>query len=309
MAARTPRKTGNSTDERTVHQGAAPDPTEAMRAALSIFSENAEGVQDWKDLNVYGKIAAISGYIGRIPKNGHNNFHNYDYVLESDLVEAVRSYLSAARILVFVEHFRVHDVHLFENQREGKQRDILTDNVVVYRVVDGTSGESFTFEVNAQGSDPRDKGSNKASTSAMKFAYMRLFNISSGEDAEGDEQGDARAALGAGAPQVNVTRSNVEGEVARGGHQEFASGAQIRAISTKSNQLNLGAIGLVVVIKNVLGATIELPDDEKAQSKVLADFLKGSKSEDAGKVIYALDEAIKASAGANDAASDDGEPL
>lgn len=308
MAARKTRTSGSSTDERTVHQGAAPDPTEALRAALQIFSEGPDGMQDWKDLNIHGKIAAISGYLSRIPKNGFNHFNKYPYVLESDLVEAVRFYLAAARILVFPEEFRVHTVYTFEGQlRDGKQRDILTDNIVVYRVVDGLSGESFTFEVNGQGSDPRDKGSNKASTSAMKFAYMRLFNISSGEDAEGDDEGDARAALGdVQKPQVNVSESRVEGNTERGGHQEFASGAQIRAISAKSNQLNLGAAGLVALIKKVLDAEVVLPEDEKEHGPTIAAFLKVQKSEDAGKIIYALDEAIKAVAPAG---ADDGEPV
>jgi ERF superfamily len=298
MAARGQRKSGNDNDERVVKQGPPPDPTTSIAAAMEIFSEDHEGNPDWKSLNLYGKLAAISGYIPRIPKNGHNNFNNYNYVLESDLVEAVRFLLSAARILIFPESFRLHEVHTFEGQlRDGKQRDILTDSIIVYRAVDGYNGDSFTFEVNAQGSDPRDKGANKASTSAMKFAYMRLLNISSGEDAEGDEKGDEREALGSTEPpRVVVSGSNNGGgNVERGGHQEFASGAQIRAISNKSNQLELGAVGLAALIKKVLGTEVQLPQEEgPAQGKALADFLKLQKSEDAGKIVYALDEAINA---------------
>lgn len=306
MAPRGQKRSGNQTDERIVKQGPPPDPTASIAAAMEIFSEDHEGNPDWKELNLYGKLAAISGYIPRIPKNGHNNFNNYDYVLESDLVEAVRFLLAAARILVFPEMFREHTVHTFEGQlRDGKPRDILTDSIIVYRAVDGRTGESFTFEVNAQGSDPRDKGANKASTSAMKFAYMRLLNISSGEDAEGDEEGDARHAQATSQPpNVSVSEPREAGTVERGGRQEFASGAQIRAISQKSNQLNLGAPGLVSVIGKVLGVQLELPEDETQHSKFLGDFLKQTKAEDAGKIIYALDESIKAGGG-----DDAGEPL
>lgn len=305
MAARG-KRSGNETDERSIKQGPAPDPTTALRAALEIFSEGADGEQDWKKLNLHGKIAAISGHLGRIPKNGHNNFNNYDYVLESDLVEAVRYLLAAARILIFPEAFREHTVFTFEGQsREGRPRDILTDSIVVYRVVDGYSGESFTFEVNAQGSDPRDKGANKASTSAMKFAYMRLFNISSGEDAEGDDAGDARAA---GAPNdrpnVTVTTSSAEG-AQRGGHQEKASGAQIRVISQLSNQLGLGGPGLTAVIQNVLGDAIELPQAEGEHSKAIAGYLKEQSGERAGQLVAALQQMATAASGSDD----DGEPV
>jgi hypothetical protein len=306
MAARG-KRSGNETDERVVKQGPAPDPTAAIKAALEIFSEGADGNPDWKSLNLHGKLAAISGFIGRIPKNGFNKFNNYNYVLESDLVEAVRYLLAAARILVFPEHFRLHEVHTFEGQsREGRPRDVLTDSIIIYSAVDGYTGESFTFEVNAQGSDPRDKGANKASTSGMKFAYMRLFNISSGEDAENDETGDARAAgVNGEKPNVTVAPSTVEG-AQRGGHQEKASGAQIRAISNLSNQLSLGAEGLVKVIEKVLGDKIELPAEEPKQGPTIAGYLKEQAAERAGKLVADLQQMASAATVATD---DDGEPV
>jgi len=284
-----------SSDEKVVKHTPAPDPTQALSAAIALFDE------EFEKLSIYGKIATISGYLGRIPKNGHNNFNNYDYVLESDLVEWIKYYLAAARILIFPETFRVHDVYTFEGQlRDGKPRDILTDNIVVYRVVDGRDGESFTFEVNGQGSDPRDKGSNKASTSAMKFAYMRLFNISSGEDAEGDEAGDQRAAVGTGQVEsVKLTESTAEG-AGRGGKQEKASGTQIKAVSNLSNQLDLGAAGLVRVIERILGDKIELPEAETEHSKVLAGYLKERSGEQIGQLIYALNEMVKSATAAGD---------
>ena len=285
-----PRRPTTSTKEKEEHQGPAPDPTATLTAALEIFND------DWaKDLNLYGKIAAISGHLGRIPKNGWNKFNSYAYVLESDLVEAIRWYLSAARILIFTESLREHNVLTFEGQaKEGRSRDILTDNVYVYRVADGKTGESFTFEVNGQGSDPRDKGSNKASTSAMKFAYLRLFNIASGEDAEADVRGEQDEARGSAPAGVTVTPGNVA-DAQRGGKQENATGAQIKAVSNLSNQLNLGGPGLVTVIKSVLGADVELPEDEKEHGKVLAAYLKGLKGEEIGQLIYTLDQTVKAS--------------
>lgn len=288
-----PRKQGNTNDERTVEQGPPPDPSKALSAAIAMFDEGFD------KLNLHGKIATISGHLSRIPKNGHNNFHNYDYVLEADLVEWVKYWLAAARILIYptIREWRVEPV-------QGK--DPRTDVLYEFHVVDGKTGESFTTDALGQGSDPRDKGSNKASTSAMKFAYMRLFNISSGEDAERDEKGDERAASGEVAPvTVSAAVANT-GNVERGGRQEFTSGAQIRAISNKSNQLGLGATGLVGVIKKVIGTDVELPEGDAARSKAISDFLKTTKAEDAGKIIYALDESIKAAAPASD---DDGEPV
>ena len=186
----------------------------------------------------------------------------------------------------------------------GRQRDALTDNIVVYRVTDGRNGETFTFEVNGQGSDPRDKGANKASTSGMKFAYIRLFNIASGEDEpEQDEQGDKDAALaGQGGGQApTVTASSSTTEVQRGGKEVKASKAQITQISHLSNTLSLGAVGLVGVIKKVLDKDVDLGDDENRHGPILAGFLKEQSGEDVGKVIYTLNEMAKASAVVPDA--------
>lgn len=285
-----PRKPSTANKEKVEQQGPAPDPLAAITAALEIFNE------DFHKLKLPGKIAVISGHLGRVPKNGYNKFNDYWYVLESDLVEQIRYYLAAARILIYPKRFISHAVHTFEGftTSSGKMRDILTDNVIEYEVVDGTTGESFTFEVNGQGSDPRDKGSNKASTSAMKFGYLRLFNISSGEDAEEDTRGDQRASedLPSGPPKVSDAKAT---DAQRGGKQANATATQIRAISNLSNKLELGATGLAGVIERVLGDKLELPDnDERKQGEALSKYLLGQTGENAGKLIYALQEMEKA---------------
>jgi hypothetical protein len=286
------RKTTTSSKEKEEHQGPAPDPTQALSAAIALFDE------DFEKLNLRGKIATISGYLGRIPKNGYNKYNDYWYVLESDLVEAIRYYLAAARILIYVKEIRLHEVYTFEtsNQPGQRARDILTDNIYVFEVADGRTAESFTYEANGQGSDPRDKGSNKASTGAMKFGYLRLFNIASGEDEpEGDEAGDAR--VDEAQRPVTVTAGSTPAEqVQRGGKQEKATNQQIKAISNLSNQLQLGALGLVGVIKRILDDTVELPEAEAQHGAALAVYLKEKSGEDVGKLIFALNEMVKAAA-------------
>lgn len=297
-----PRRTPTTQNaEKTETQGPPPDPTQALSAAIAAFDEG------FKDLKLQGKISTISGFLGRIPKNGWNNYNKYNYVLESDLVEHIRYWLAAARILIYqsVKDWRVAETAVRDN-RAGDPR---TDILFTFTVVDGYSGESFSFDMLGQGSDPRDKGANKASTSAMKFAYLRLFNIASGEDAENDEQGDQQADLAASAPVVPMQRqqaptvaaSTAEG-AQRGGVQATTSAPQLRAISNLSNANHLGATGLVGVIKKVLGDDIELPDDAKAASKVLSGYLAKASGEDAGKLIQALQEMAKAAGQVDDGA-------
>jgi len=277
--------------EGTVNQGPAPDPDDAIKAALATFNE------DWAELNLAGKISRISGHLGRIPKNGWNSFNSYPYVLESDLVEAIRYFLAAADILIYpsVVDWRVTD-------GLGKSGDSRTDVLYEFRIVDGKSGETFSFNQLGQGSDPRDKGSNKASTSAMKFAYLRLFNIASGEDAEGDVVGDQRAALGSQDQiPVSVTPSSVEGAQSPGSAESrrYRRKCSPSAVSRCFPRVfgvfrfRIAATGLVGVIEKVLGDKIELPEEEPKQGPVLAAYLKDQKGEDVGKLIYALQEMVK----------------
>src|SRR5678815_106447 len=121
MAPRTPT---TQNKEKAETQGPAPDPTASLAAAIAIFDE------EFDKLKLEGKISAISGYLGRIPKNGYNKFNDYHYVLESDLVEAIRAYLAAARILIYPS-VKDHQLITFEKQPgENRVRDTLTD--VVY---------------------------------------------------------------------------------------------------------------------------------------------------------------------------------
>jgi len=287
-----PRRSATvETKEKRETQGPPPDPTQALQAAIDMFDD------EFKELKLEGKISAISGFLGRVPKNGWNKFNSYAYVLESDLVEHIRYWLAAARILIYqnVKEWRVSETSPTEKRSGDPRTDILYE----FHVVDGRTGERFFFEMLGQGSDPRDKGANKASTSAMKFAYLRLFNIASGEDSEGDEHGDARQAQ-TDIP-VTVTPGSVAPEdVQRGGKQEKASGAQIKQVSNLSNQLALGAVGLVGVIKRVLNDDIDLGDDDTKHGPILAAYLKAKSGEEVGKIIYTLQEMVKAMPGEGD---------
>jgi hypothetical protein len=298
MARAAAKKPSTENEEKVEAQGAPPDPSKALSAAIAAFDD------EFEKLKLEGKIATISGFLGRIPKNGWNKYNKYTYVLESDLVEHIRYWLAAARILIYptIKEWRVSDTVASEKRAGDPRTDILYE----FHVVDGRTGERFVTEALGQGSDPRDKGSNKASTSAMKFAYLRLFNIASGEDAEKDETGDQRTDAAAAAPVVplappgtapaaapTVGASTAEG-AQRGGTQAKTSGAQIKAISNLSNTLQLGAEGLVGVIKRVLGDDIELPEDPKEHAKALGAYLQAQDGADAGKLIQALQDMTKA---------------
>jgi len=148
------------------------------------------------------KLANILGEVGKVPKSGHNSFHNYDYVTENDLVYAVRGKLAAAGIFIFtsVESQEVRMiVDEATNQQTGavtKKTSALTTVSLLHTFVDAETGQRFSVKSQGQGSDVGDKGGYKAITGAMKYFIYKNFLIPTGDDPEADERTDQRHAGG-----------------------------------------------------------------------------------------------------------------
>src|SRR5258708_28850450 len=53
-----------------------------------------------KTLNLAQKLARVMGMVSRVPKNGRNTFHNYDYATEGDVADCVREALAEGGVAV-----------------------------------------------------------------------------------------------------------------------------------------------------------------------------------------------------------------
>lgn len=131
--------------------------------------------------NLVIKLCEILGEVDRVPKRGRNEFHKYDYVMETDLVEAVRQKLAERNIF------------LLSSVEELRREDTLTEARIKFTFLDGDSGESLSFYYFGQGDDKGDKGAYKAYTGALKYAIMKNFLVPTGDDPEADTETDRRA--------------------------------------------------------------------------------------------------------------------
>ena len=126
-------------------------------------------------MTLAAKMATIMGELSRLPKTGRNDFHKYDFLEESVLVDAVRPLLAAQSIGVSQQ--------ILEYSQDGNRS--IVHLKIVYR--DGDSGEEMFSTGIGEGVDKSDKGLPKATTSAFKYALKNTFLISSGDDVENDE--------------------------------------------------------------------------------------------------------------------------
>jgi hypothetical protein len=231
------------------------------------------------------KLSAISAEIGRVPKNGYNAFHKYNYVMEADLVDHIRPLLAKHNVFI-VPRVGQYSTHEGAFQYAHENDEDLTSITYEYDIIDGDSGEKLTTSAVGYGSDKGDKGAYKASTGAFKYMLMRLFMVATGDDPEGDERTDHRASGGSG-PSVNVTPSSAR-NVGRGGRSEGATSAQINEIKRISKELGLGVEGMSRLIERVLGETLVLPESETAAAGVITKYLEDLGTEDIGKLITTM---------------------
>jgi hypothetical protein len=128
--------------------------------------------------DLYPRLARVLAKIEMIPKEGRNDFHEYDYVKEDTLTEQIRPMLADEGIsLIF-----------------GAEEVILAENCITLVRCTFTLGcdfgEPITTTVWGAGRDADskgnrgDKGIYKAMTGAMKYFLYKTFLVSTGDDVE-----------------------------------------------------------------------------------------------------------------------------
>lgn len=131
------------------------------------------------------KLAKIMGKIGVVPKTGFNNFHKYNYTTEAD-VQAITSNRMAEENLIMIV-IEVENETRQVTTRGGKT-EFIYRGTFDFQIHDGDSGEMLTMRVSGEGQDAGDKAAYKALTGAHKYALMKLFQISTGDDPERQEE-------------------------------------------------------------------------------------------------------------------------
>ena len=130
------------------------------------------------------KMSEIMKEVGRVPKNGYNEFHKYKYVKEEDILEVLREKMAEKNVMIF-QNLVEKDITVSGTDAKPK---FLTSIKMEYTIMDGDSGEQIVISQGGQGEDAGDKGIYKATTGANKYVLMKLFMIPTGDDPELDGQ-------------------------------------------------------------------------------------------------------------------------
>lgn len=129
------------------------------------------------------KMLAVMGAVERIPKNGENKFHNYRYVTEADMVDYLRPKLAEVGIMVWTN---IKDMTIADRTTSKGNPERIARVALEMTFEDTETGESKTVTFCGEGADATDKGIYKAITGAEKYALMKTFLVSTGDDPEID---------------------------------------------------------------------------------------------------------------------------
>jgi ERF superfamily len=181
MAAKQPRVSGDPANGKRRRNG-------REKRSATADGPPSDAQPGGHELNLREKFAEVRRRLGYVQKRGHNELHNYSYVMAADLAGAVGDILSELGVVMIPQLQSIST----ETPRSSSER--IARIVMNYRFVDTKTGEELTVRVAGEGADPGDKAPYKAMTGALKYALLQSFLLASGDDPE-DERGNSRSAL------------------------------------------------------------------------------------------------------------------
>ena len=128
------------------------------------------------------KIAKANKDIGAIAKDGNNNYQRYSFQSEAAIKAAVQRVISDNKFSI-IPSFKVIDKEQQKTQKGGINNFVYVQGT--FTITDGI--ETLIGAMPGAGSDTGEKAVQKACTSAQKYFYKQLFNITD-KDEDPDTQ-------------------------------------------------------------------------------------------------------------------------
>lgn len=166
-------------------------------------------------MNIFEKMAAITAELQTVAKNltvATSKTASYKAVSERDILDAVKPLEQKYGVYSYPAERKILESNMLESESEfqgkvTKKTTFMTRIETTYRFVNIEQTdewiETTTF---AEGIDAQDKGSGKAMTYADKYALMKAYKISTGDDPDQEASQEERYVRAAAkAPKKELT--------------------------------------------------------------------------------------------------------
>lgn len=196
-----------------------------------IMEEKVEGIK-----NIYQKMLAIQSELGVVAKN--LDVEKYKAVGERDIIDAVKPFEAKYGVFSYPASRDIVEAGTMEFQtRNGPVQNLYMRVHVVYRFVNVDKPEEY-IEVDSYGDgiDKADKADGKAMTYADKYALMKAYKISTGDDPDATNSDE----YGTMAKKVNTVETSGASEPQIKYIKSLYTEAEIATMLTRMNKGTLG---------------------------------------------------------------------
>ena len=148
-------------------------------------------------MNIFEKMAAITAELQTVAKNltvATSKTASYKAVSERDILDAVKPLEAKYGVYSYPVSRVILESHLLESEYQGnKKTTFMTRIQTIYRFVNIETPDEYIDTITfAEGIDSQDKGSGKAMTYADKYALMKGYKISTGDDPDQEASKEER---------------------------------------------------------------------------------------------------------------------
>jgi hypothetical protein len=139
-------------------------------------------------LNIYQKLAAITGEVGVVKKGGRNQEQGYSFIEYAAVAGELRSLFWKYGVVVVPRMQSPSKQRHLDITSKGGKAGYYVQIEFYFTIVNADNPDDhFNVSWTGEAADFGDKATNKAATSALKYYLMRQFNISE----KGEEEADA----------------------------------------------------------------------------------------------------------------------
>lgn len=152
-------------------------------------------LEDIKKLNIYEKMSLITNEIGVIEKNLNieiTKTRSYKAVSERDVIDGIKPLEEKYRIYSYPVSRKLIDKDILTKENEYNGKTTITNSMfmrieTIYRFVNiDKTDEYIETTVYGDGIDTGDKAPGKAMTYADKYALMKAYKLSTGDDPDNE---------------------------------------------------------------------------------------------------------------------------
>lgn len=146
-------------------------------------------------MNIFEKMAAITAELQTVAKNLNvetGKGKGYKAVSERDIIDAVKPLEAKYGVYSYPADREVLESAMLDTDTQyGKKTTFFTRIKTTYCFVNIEKPDDFIETITfAEGIDAQDKGSGKAMTYADKYALMKAYKISTGDDPDAEPSND-----------------------------------------------------------------------------------------------------------------------